>query len=140
MLDNEGPIEVAWQGPACHQLSEDHTVDFVIRELQHCDISVAALQETKRFGTAAYMVGRSTVLAAGRPTPPAGTEHAERRVWGCRIVRATLSAGKKASEQLHVFSCYALTFEATRDLKEAVYDDLVDEIPACKRYIVYHTW
>lgn len=32
--------------------------------------------------------------------------------WGSRIVRATLSAGEKPREKLHLFSCYAPTFAA----------------------------
>jgi len=72
LLDNEGPIEVAWQGPAHHQFSEDRRIDLVIRELQHYSISVAGLQETKWFGTAVYTVGKSVVLSAGRPVPQPG--------------------------------------------------------------------
>ena len=72
LLDSEGPIEVARQSPACHQISEDRRVDLVIRELQRYNISAAALQETKWFGTAAYTVGKSVVLEAGRPTPQPG--------------------------------------------------------------------
>ena len=41
-------------------------------ELERYRITVAALQETKWFGEAVYKVGESIVLAAGRPTPPAG--------------------------------------------------------------------
>ena len=84
MLDNEGLIEVARQGPACHQLSEDCRVDLVIRKVQHYDISVAALQETKWFDIAVYVVGRSTVLAAApSPPPPPSPDRAcrEARVW-----------------------------------------------------------
>ena len=47
LLDNEGPIEVARQGPAHHQFSEDQRIDLVIRELQRYNIFVAGLQETK---------------------------------------------------------------------------------------------
>ena len=72
LLDNEGPIEIARQGPECHQLAEDRRIDLVIRELNRYNITIAALQETKWFGKATYRVGEGfIVLTAGRPTPQA---------------------------------------------------------------------
>ena len=161
MLDNEGPIETARQGPDCRHLSEDLRVDLVIRELQRYNIPVASLQETKWFGSALYEVGRSVVLTAGRPTPQAGqsmhrgegvaiilsgpartawkTGGEQWKTWGSRLIRVTLVSGKRRSEQMHIFSCYASTFAASREMKEAFYDDLqsaIDEIPAEDTYVI----
>ena len=72
LLDNDGPIEIARTGPACHQISEDRRVDLVICELLRYNIYVAALQEIKWFGTEYYIVGKSVILTAGRPTPQSG--------------------------------------------------------------------
>ena len=139
---------------------EDRRVDLVTRELQRYNISVAALQETKWFGTVVYKVARSIVLAAGRPTPQPG-QNMQRgegvalvltwpavtawragdeqwKAWRSRIVKATLAAGRKASDKVHVFSCYAPTFAAAREQKEAFYDDLqaaIDEVPPEERYV-----
>ena len=48
--------------------SEDQKIDLVLKELGRYGIQIAALQETKWFGSAMYHVGYC-VLTAGRPTP-----------------------------------------------------------------------
>lgn len=51
----------------------------------------------------------------------------------------SLSREKGVRAAIHVLSCYAPTFAATRDLKEAFYDDLqsaIDEIPSGEKYII----
>jgi len=61
------------------------------------------------------------------------------RTWGSRIVRAKLSTGKRFSGQLHVLSCYAPTYAASREAKEEFYDNLqsaLDEIPAEDMYVI----
>ena len=121
-------------------------MDLVVRVLGQYKIEVAALQETKWFGTAVYRVGGSVVLAAGRPTPEldqpkqrgegvalvlSGSaanlwkEGGEQwRAWSSRLVTARLQVSLqrqrkgRRSSQLHVFSCYAPTFEAKREEKE----------------------
>ena len=60
------------------------------------------------------------------------------KTWGSRIVRAMLSAGKRFSGQLHVLSCYAPTYAASREAKEEFYNNLqlaLDEIPAEDTYV-----
>ena len=161
LLDNEGPIETARQGPECHQLSEDRRIDLVVRELNRYRITVAALQETKWFGSATYSVGKSVVLTAGRPTPQAGqsnqrgegvaivlsspaiaawkTGGEQWKTWGSRLIRVTLATGKRGSDRLHVLSCYAPTFGATRALKDDFFDDLqhaLNEIPPEEPYVM----
>ena len=160
-INNEGPIETARQGPDCRQLSEDRRIDLVVRELTRYDISIALLQETKWFGSDVYLVDNSVVLTAGRPTPQAGQSMQrgegvaivlsgpavtawkdggeQWKTWGSRLIQATLTSRKRRSEHIHVFSCYAPTFAATREKKEAFYDDLqsaIDEIPAEDTYVI----
>jgi len=58
---------------------------------------------------------------------------------GLRLVRDTLATGKSSSDHLHILSCYAPTFVASRDVKEAFYDNLqhaLDEIPPEESYIM----
>ena len=155
LLDNERPIETARQGPECHQLAEDRRIDLVVRELNRYNITVAALQKTKWFGEATYRVGESfVVLTAGRPTPQANQSKQrgegvaivlggpavaawkmggeQWRTWGSRLIRVTLAIGKGASDSLHVFSCYAPTYAASREAKDDFFDDLqraLDEVP-----------
>lgn len=154
-------MDTARQGSDCHQVSEDRRIDLVVRELNRYKVPVAALQETKWFGKAVYCVGRSIVIAAGRPTPQAGQSKQrgegvaivlngpaidtwkkggeQWKTWGSRLIRVTLATGKRSSDRLHVLSCYAPTFAASRDVKEAFFDDLqhaLDEIPAEEPYIM----
>ena len=68
ILDAEGPIETARQGRDEVQ-AEDRRADLVIRELSRYDVKVAALQETKWFGSGIYHVGDSIVPASGRKKP-----------------------------------------------------------------------
>lgn len=78
LLDNEGPIEIAWQGPACRQVSEDRRVDIVIHELQRYNICVAALQETKWFWHSSTLCGQVCCLSSRQTYPSTWGEHAER--------------------------------------------------------------
>ena len=71
LLNSEGPIETARQGREVAQ-AEDRRVDLVVRELSRYDVKVAALQETKRFGSGVYQVGENIILAAGKPVPELG--------------------------------------------------------------------
>ena len=51
MVDTEGPIEVASRWG---QRGEDRKVDLIEMELKRYDVKVAALQETKWFGSEVY--------------------------------------------------------------------------------------
>ena len=62
MVDVEGLIEIASQ----NHRGEEKKIDLIVRELSRYDVKVAALQETKLFGSGVYYVGGSVVLAAGR--------------------------------------------------------------------------
>ena len=161
LLDNEGSIETARLGPDCHQLAEDRRIDLVVRELGRYNITVGALQETKWFGNATYKVGKSVIVAAGRPTPLPG-QSGQRgegvaivltgpaieawkkggqqwKSWGSRLVKVILITGSKESSKLHVLSCYAPTFTASREAKDGFYDDLqlaLSEIPTREPYIL----
>ena len=161
LLDSEGSVETARQGLDCRQVTEDQRIDLVVRELYRYKIPVAALQETKWFGQAVYCVGKSVVITAGRPTqqPGQSKERGEGvavvfsgpaittwkkggeqwKTWGSRLIKVTLATGKKSSDCLHVLSCYAPPFAASRDVKEVFFDDLqnaLDEIPPEESYVM----
>ena len=141
--------------------SEDRRIDLVIRELKRYNIKVAALQETKWFGNAVYHVGKSIVLTAGRETPQGCqprqrgegvaivlTDHAvsawkaggeQWRSWGSRIIKATLGGGSRKTSRLHILSCYAPTFAASRAEKDNFFNYLqeaLDEIPPNETYVI----
>ena len=121
----------------------DRRIDLVIRELDRYNIKVGALQETKWFGSHIYHVGKSVVLTAERETPQEYqprqrgegvaivlTGHAitawkaggeQWRAWGSRIVKATLGGGVHTSTRIHILSCYAPTFGASRAEKDTFY-------------------
>ena len=161
LLDNEGPVETARQGREREE-NEDCRIDLVLRELGRYHIKIAALQETKWFADAEYRVGKSVVLTAGQPTPEAG-EHRQRgegvaivltgeamEAWkaggeqwkarGSRLITATLkNGGGRHPHNLHVISCYAPTFAASREEKDHFYNDLqqaLDEIPSNDMYVM----
>ena len=135
LLDCEGAVETARQRTETGHF-DDKRIDQVMRELERYRITVAALQETKWFGEAVYKVGKSIVLAAGRPTPLVG-EPRQRdegvaitlsgpavkawkaggeqwKAWSSRLVTATLQPGRANSDRIHILSCYAPTFAASR--------------------------
>ena len=71
LLDVEGSIETARQGTEVGN-SEDRRFDQVVNVLEKHEVVVAALQETKWFGSEVYMVGESVVLTASRDVPGIG--------------------------------------------------------------------
>lgn len=82
MVDTEGSVETARQRTdSTASAGENRKIDLIVRELDRYDVKVAALQETKWFGSEVYKVGESTVLTAGRPVPRAGSQVIEVRVW-----------------------------------------------------------
>ena len=54
---------------------EERKIDLVVRELDKYNFNVAALQETWRFGSAAYRINKSIGLTAATPTPYANQAH-----------------------------------------------------------------
>ena len=67
LVDVEGPVQTARQRKEVTN-AEERRIDQVVSELYRYKIDVAALQETKWVGDAAYRVGDSMVLTAGRKT------------------------------------------------------------------------
>ena len=102
---------------------------------------MAGSQETKWFGAKGYRVGDSIVLISGREVPSLGRSRwkgegialvlrgpaiiawrnggSQWKAWRSRIISATLDG-----ERLHVFSCYAPTFAASRDEKDEFFNSL----------------
>ena len=66
MLNAEGSVETPYLQ------NTGKYVDLFVRELERYAIKVAALQETKWFGSNVYDVGKSVLLTAGRPAPALG--------------------------------------------------------------------
>ena len=46
------------------------------------------------------------------------------KAWSSTLVEATLLAGSRSYDHLHVLSCYAPTFAASREVKDAFFDHL----------------
>ena len=97
-MDNEGSVETARISSEVSE-SEDRRIDLVIRELDHYNIKVAALQETKWFGSNIYSVGKSVVLSTGREVLQ-GNQHKQRGE-GVAIVLSeeAVAAWKAGGEQ-----------------------------------------
>ena len=159
LVDCEGPVETARQSATAE--GEDRRIDLVIRELGRYQVVAAGLQETKWFGNAMYKVGESVVLTAGRPTPQAGQPRQRGegvaiilsgpavaawkrggevwKAWSSRLVTATLQLGQTSADRLHLLSCYAPTFAASRVEKDYFLNDLqqaLDTIPPSESYVI----
>ena len=159
-MDAEGPIETARQRKGAVQ-AEDRRADLVVRELHRYNIRIAALQETKWFGSGLYHVGDSVILTSGRKIPSDG-EPVQRgegvalvlsgpaieawkdggeqwKAWGSRLVSAKLQLNNKRTGKLHVLLCYAPTRAASRAEKDEFYDMLqqaLDEVPSNEVFIL----
>ena len=151
LRDVEGPIETARQGDDM-QVVDERKIDQVVDELGRYKTDIAALQETKWFGEGVYRVGGSVVLAAGRPVPRAGAVRQRGegiaivlsglavgawkaggscwKAWSSRLVTATLKVGSGRCDFLHVFSCYAPTYAASREEKDNFFDSLQQALSA----------
>ena len=146
LLESEGSVETARQTSEV-LIAEDRKIDLVIRELGRYGVTIAALQETKWFGNAVYRVKDSGVLAAGRPAPQKGevrrrgegvaivllvsavslwkADGEQWKRWSSRIVTARIKwKCNKRCSQLHIISCYAPTYAASREDKNKFYDHL----------------
>ena len=61
------------------------------------------------------------------------------KAWGSRLITATLEIGSGRSGRLHVLSCYAPTFAASREEKNSFFDllqDALSSIPAEECYVM----
>ena len=146
LLDVEGPNEVAKQGRGVKYM-EDRKIDQVVIELSRYKVVVCALQETKWFGNEVYKVGNGVVLSSGRSVPGLGEIRQRRegvaivligpaleawknggsvwKAWLSRIILVMLVDDSfRGSNHLHVLSCYAPTFSATRQEKDSFYSTL----------------
>ena len=160
LLDMDGSIETARQGGEASEASvvDERKIDQVVGELDKYRVVVAALQETKWFGSKVYKVGDSVVLTSGREVPIGSgvrqrgegvaivlagpAVHAWKaggckwKAWSSRLVTATLDVG---GGQQHVLSCYAPTFAASREDKDIFFDTLqqaLSAIPSNECYVV----
>ena len=161
LLDAEGPIEVARQGSELVDVLDGRKVDQVVDVLGSYRVDVARLQETKWFGEGVYKVGNSVVLASGRAVPGEGVVRqrgegvalvlsgpavvawkaggSRWKAWSSRLVTVTLKVGKRRCDWLHVFSCYAPTYAASREDKEEFFDTLqqaVSGVPSQECYMM----
>ena len=160
VLDVEGSVETARQGREV-SYSEDRKIDRVVGEMQRYKVYIGALQETKWFGSESYKVGDSIVLTSGRPTPQPG-QSGQRgegvalvlsgpakdawkaggqqwRSWNSRLISAAFGKPGSGSDRLHVLSCYAPTFAASRVEKDQFFDSLqqaLDDVPSSECYVV----
>ena len=60
-------------------------------------------------------------------------------IWGSRIIKATLGGGSRKTSHLHILSCYAPIFAASRAEKDNFFNYLqeaVDEIPPNETYVI----
>ena len=76
-MENEGSVETARTSSEINEPGDRGIKDLVIRELDCYSIKVAALQETKWFGSNIYKIGNSILLSAGREVPQ-GNQHRQR--------------------------------------------------------------
>ena len=145
LLDAGGLIETA-KHIAELIISDERKIDQIVEVLKKYNVYLAGLQETKWFGAEMYKVGDSVVLSSGRPVPTAGESHHRRegvplvlrgpamqawvaagskwKAWGSRLISVVLDCGRK----LHVLSCYAPTFAASREEKDKFFSTLQDAI------------
>ena len=105
-------------------------------------------------------MGSSMVITAGRPTPQ-GDQSRQRgegvaivlrgpaieawrnggdqqKSWGSRLLKITLDTGQKAG-RLHILSCYAPTYGASREAKTNVFNHLqeaMNEIQSDEPYLI----
>ena len=149
LLDVDGPVESAKQNSEV-SVTDERKIDEVVSELDRYRVVVGALQEIRWFGREVYHVGESMVLTAGRDVP--GGDEVRRRgegvaivssgeavrawkqggsrwkAWSSRPVSAILKVGNGSRDRLHIVSCYAPTFAASREDKNIFYATLQDAL------------
>ena len=156
----DGPIETARQGNELDVVDE-RKVDQVVAELERYNVDVAGIQEVKWFGCGVYRVAESVVIAAGRPVPSAGVVKqrgegvaivlsgqavkawnsggSRWKAWSSRLVSAALKIGSNGIDVLHVVSCYAPPFAASREEKDKFYSmlqEVLSSIPSQEHYVL----
>ena len=61
------------------------------------------------------------------------------KAWSSRLVTATLQVGRSSSGRLHIISCYAPTYAASREDKNSFFDtlqDAISSIPSDECYVL----
>ena len=149
LLDVDEPIEIARQRVDL-EVVDERKIDQVVTVLGRYKVDVAALQETKWFGDAIYRVSQSIVVAAGRPMSCAGAlrqrgegvaivlSGSALKAWSSRLVSATLKMGHKQDRWLHVLSCYAPTYAASREKNRFfnIFQQALSAIPPQDCYVI----
>ena len=104
IIDIDGGSETARKGVSDADVVDERKVDQVVGELNRYKVDVAALQETKWFGSGVYEVGESVVLAARRPVPGDGV--VKQRGEGVAVVLSgvAVSAWKDAGKSWKAWS------------------------------------
>ena len=163
LLDIDGSIETARKAVGDAEVVDERKIDQVVGELNRYKVDVAALQETKWFGSGVYEVGESVVLAAGRPVPGDGVvkQRGEGvavvlsgvevsawkdagkswKAWSSRLISVKLkvACGNRDKCFVYVFSCYAPTYAASREEKNAFYGLLqqaLSSVPSHSSYVL----
>ena len=158
-MDVEGSIATARR--RCDvSVVDERKIDQVVSELEKYRVVVAGLQETKWFGNEVYKVGECGFVSWERCAK--GTGNGQRgegvaivlsgpavdawraggsqwKAWGSRLITATLEIGSGRSGRLHVLSCCAPTFAASREEKNSFFDllqDALSSIPAEECYVM----
>ena len=149
LVDIDGTIETARGGLGDVSVPDERKVDQVLSELDRYHVVVAALQETKWFGCEVYRVGESVVLSAGREVPETGTRQrgegvaivlsgeavsawrargSQWKAWSSRLITSKLVTESGSGGILHMLSCYAPTFVASREEKNKFFNNLQDAL------------
>ena len=77
----------------------------MVKELERYKTFVAALQKTKWFNDAVYMVGESIVIAAGRPTPLLERLDKREREWQLYSVDQQCKHGRQVESDGRFGAC-----------------------------------
>ena len=126
MVDTEGPIEVASQW---NERGEDRNLDLVVGEPARYAVAIGALQ--RREGVA--LVLRGQALVAWRR---GGQQW---KAWSLRCVSVVLQVDKRTVSRIQVVSCYAPTRAASREDKDAFFQELniiISRVPSGGTYTI----
>ena len=141
-------------------MADERKVDQGVSKLERYHVVVDALQETKWFGCEVYRVGESVVLSAGREVPEMGIRQRGEGVaivlsgeaamawraggsqWKARsskLITSKLVTGSGNCGSLHVLSCYAPTFLASREEEKKFFNNLqnaLSSIPPGESFVL----
>ena len=72
LVEDAGDPRVCRRGAVASDCSVDRKIDLLVDELNKFRVDIAAIQETKWFGSDIWLVGHSTFLHSGRKLPESG--------------------------------------------------------------------